>query len=288
MKTALITILLSAFFPMSIAQATPCQEVFDRIFNGIFEDSSIHGVATITRVDGTNERLLTTSVFDTNKTFALYGASLRVSRIDELHQVPAIEHETIDLRIYRNGEIGLGPVLRRLTLNNLTCNKSANQQVMHFTGHANYYTDSSRSNRVFETWNISIWAEPAVRYDYGTACTVGRLRMHCCPPGEVMAGAHIGRNVFKCIDYNNQSFTGRNRFLDRTTRRNNMRACPGGAAMVGYHHGQNAVACEYPTPILEWDFRDTNTSDGFMHICRNNSVMVGIDVPNNIFTCGFQ
>ena len=272
------------FIPISTAHATPCNTLFDRILD--VDTIRISGSATVNRVQSSFERSLTTPSFYATKTSFGYQINTRLRPVNQLHRPPA-PYEDVTFSIANNSQrilVHLQNPFITYVLNNPTCFLSSDGKIAQFSAQASY----SRSNNTqFENWVITFTIDPGFRYDTSTQCTVGGVTMHCCPAGEAMIGAHIGRNTFKCSNFNN-AFSGRGRFADSTTSRNGMRACPLGAAMVGYHHGRNTVACEYPDPVLEWDFIDTNSSDNFpMHVCRR-SVMAGIDVPSNRFTCAFH
>lgn len=125
-------------------------------------------------------------------------------------------------------------------------------------------------------------------YDTGTQCTVGGVTMHCCPPGTVMVGAHIGSNTFKCA-YDNIIFPP-TPIVDRSTQRNGMHACPEGMVMRGLHVGQNVLACVYPFQrVTPPDKVDYSTQDRYMHVCPGSystaSAMSGIHVGMNKFLC---
>jgi hypothetical protein len=149
---------------------------------------------------------------------------------------------------------------------------------------------------------------PAACNGAATQCNFG-LAMHCCPAGSAMTGAHFAANTFECRAIgpatscslvsmaNFRSFEG---YL--------IPACPEGTYMRGFHQAANkATCCNYPngniaTMSLLDGSGEPPTQDawpslhrfftgacygGTMHACPGNSVMVGLNVPNNNFACEF-
>lgn len=123
-----------------------------------------------------------------------------------------------------------------------------------------------------------------------------------------MTGAHLGANIFKCatVEGGFSAFTvdfgwGSTWFcpkapgdsgLSCTPPRNNMHACPKGWVMIGYNSSVNRLFCGLPTGgATKLEYVDGGTSDGSMHICRENVsnpnrfAMSGINAGANQFTC---
>jgi hypothetical protein len=131
-------------------------------------------------------------------------------------------------------------------------------------------------------------------YDSGTDCgsVYGSAwgGIHCCPAGMAMTGAHIGANKFKCA-YMSGGLTD---FYTGTTVRNGMVSCRFGFVMVGYYNGgpYPFPACATPAGGAQgFEYVDSGTSDGIMHVCREDTVnpgryaMSGIHAGNNKLQC---
>jgi hypothetical protein len=128
-------------------------------------------------------------------------------------------------------------------------------------------------------------------FDTSTACTVGGVRMHCCPDGFAMTGIHVDDNVLRCSRLQ-VGFSGPTT-LDAGTVRNGMHACPSGQLMVGIHVDRNLLSCRPSGQAIGLEFVDAVTTDSFVfhgsrvsiHVCPNTFAMAGIHVDNNQFTC---
>jgi hypothetical protein len=159
-------------------------------------------------------------------------------------------------------------------------------------------------------------------YDGGSQCKEvyatdiwysAELNMHCCPRGMAMTGVHLGANLFKCAsisggfaefaldawwgplcpyepDTVNRNFRGAS--FSCVMPRNNMHVCPLGWVMIGYNQTNNELLCGRPNGgNATFEYVDAGSSDGIMHVCREDVsnpgryAMSGIHTGANKFTC---
>lgn len=161
-------------------------------------------------------------------------------------------------------------------------------------------------DRIFKTYAFTLdYAGPAPFTDDGSsACLVGDVWMHCCPPGNAMVGVRLDQNVFKCAQLQNASgaivpdystyraVNGPN--ADGTSTAYYMHACPFGSVMVGYHEDLDILACQQIPAYtisdgITGELVDTGTADNWpMHTCESTAhayAMSGIDPANNLLAC---
>lgn len=148
--------------------------------------------------------------------------------------------------------------------------------------------------------------------DSGTVCKpLGTpvANTHCCPDGMVMAGAHFGRNVFRCAKTGASTFSSTS--FNQSIRRNGMLSCPAGEVMVGYTpkvttcggwpvrvcttYSDGVFCVRPPGNLLMIEYvsngQDPADLEGDMHVCRKDTVnpgrfaMSGVDVSTNKFNC---
>ena len=139
-------------------------------------------------------------------------------------------------------------------------------------------------------------------------------KMHCCPDGFAMQGAHLGSNMFRCVrvttiapgSENNSCYTDTSTVRDPDSTNPNpptalMHACAKGYYMKGFHQANNLLHCcpgsisaEYVDSLngqkhAYWSFAWQEAA----HMCDNfgggdgtQFVMTGIHAANNWFGCG--
>lgn len=127
-------------------------------------------------------------------------------------------------------------------------------------------------------------------YDAGHQCSVGGASMHCCPPGSVMLGAHVDRNIFKCASVQLSGFP----FLDVGTQRSSMHACPLGSVMIGLQADRNQLACQNPLSGIRNERFDSGLQDtnpnrpvNMLACLEGGWAMSGIQVDRNQELCAF-
>ena len=155
--------------------------------------------------------------------------------------------------------------------------------------------------------------------DGGTICN----NMHCCPAGYAMRGAHLGNNVYRCVQVEPpESPNLKGCYVESVLIRGHMRACKKGTYMRGLNPGGNGslTCCDYAssTPTISrvdgngtvFNLTAAAAYDGpksdpveaasnevffgtFMHVCHkqadlgvtNVEVMEGIHAGDNDFLC---
>jgi hypothetical protein len=125
--------------------------------------------------------------------------------------------------------------------------------------------------------------------DPGTQCTVGGVRMHCCPTGYVMIGADAAHNSFKCGPLQAAQPAGPPT-LDNGTQRYGMHSCPAGSVMVGLRLDTNQLAClPLPSGWITYERVDGGTHDSTgMHVCdafAPTAAMSGIRADRDQMLC---
>ena len=120
-------------------------------------------------------------------------------------------------------------------------------------------------------------------------------RVHVCPVGFAMQGAHVNNNVFTCVRVVPEGWERQvHTYLDRGTQgdlgRGNMHVCRPGWYMRGLHNDYDWLVCS-DMPGVRRSFLDANgtTEGNGMHMCPISrdgfTVMTGIHNGRNDFAC---
>ena len=131
--------------------------------------------------------------------------------------------------------------------------------------------------------------------DGGTEENWHGARVHVCPLGFAMQGAHVGNNVFTCVRVVPEGWERQvHTYLDRGTQgdlgRGNMHVCRPGWYMRGLHNNYDWLVCS-DMPPAQRPFLDANgmTEENGMHVCPMTrdgfTVMTGIHNGRNDFAC---
>ena len=131
--------------------------------------------------------------------------------------------------------------------------------------------------------------------DGGTEEIWQGARVHVCPVGFAMQGAHVGNNVFTCVRVVPPGMERQvHSYLDRGTQgdlgRGNMHVCRPGWYMRGLHNNYDWLVCS-DMPGVRRPFLDANgtTEGNGMHMCPASrdgfTVMTGIHNGRNDFAC---
>jgi hypothetical protein len=125
------------------------------------------------------------------------------------------------------------------------------------------------------------------------------VKLHACPLGYAMAGAHVDDNKFTCQRVvpeaeENQVKSVLDGGTQKDLGRGNMHVCPAGTYMRGLHTGENKLLCSSaPSVHLKSPFLDAegHNQSNDMHICPvrtgQQTVMTGIHEGRNDFACAF-
>ena len=126
--------------------------------------------------------------------------------------------------------------------------------------------------------------------------------MHACPPGFLVTGVHVGRNLLLCTGYFGDfldfpvqadfGITATNQFpFDGTT----MHWCEPGGMVAGVHVAANGFNCQTldrvavgingPLGAPTLDRGNAPTVRAGMHACPIGSVLVGAHFATNTFLC---
>lgn len=120
-------------------------------------------------------------------------------------------------------------------------------------------------------------------------------RVHVCPVGFAMQGAHVGNNVFTCVRVVPEGLERQvHTYLDTGTQgdlgRGNMHVCRPGWYMRGLHNNNDWLVCS-DMPGVRRSFLDANgmTEGNGMHMCPAGrdgfTVMTGLHNGRNDFAC---